>query len=88
MFQGGMIDHNGAMTGCMMDRRGMDVGAMGKGTRMGVAMWVEGTIQIGGGCNGQRCNKLRSSGLGRISDGWMQHKRNGRCNRWRQKGSR
>ena len=40
------MDHNGAMAGGMMDRRGMGVGAMGKGTRMGVAMWVEGTIWI------------------------------------------
>ena len=49
MFQGDTMDHNGAMAGGMMDGRGMDVGAMGKGTRMGAAMcqeiwWIEGTV--------------------------------------------
>ena len=48
-FQVITMDHNGVMAGGMMDGRGMNVGAMGKGTRMGAAMcqeiwWIEGTV--------------------------------------------
>ena len=43
--------HNGAMDGGTIDGRGMGVGAMGEGKRMGAATcqetwWIEGTVWI------------------------------------------